>query len=134
MDDLEGRFKSQLDENKNIFTRDTDAFVEKTKASDENFDTLNCALEQTNITLSGKISEKFQSLRDELKNQTLEEKHSLRITLEAAVESLWKQFQTAQKQYNESTHERRKEFEKLQKKDQKSSKEIEEQMKKLSKI
>ena len=91
-------------------------------------------------------------MRDELKNQTLEEKHSLRISLEGAVESLWKQFQTAQKQYNESTHERRKEFEKLQRylfhneswfcelisflfrKDQKSSKEIEEQMKKLSKI
>ena len=53
-------------------------------------------------------------MRDELKNQTLEEKHSLRISLEGAVESLWKQFQTAQKQYNESTHERRKEFEKLQ--------------------
>ena len=55
-----------------------------------------------------------KSLRDELKNQTLEEKHSLRIQLEGAVENLWKQFQAAQKQYNESTHERRKEFEKLQ--------------------
>ena len=114
VDDLERRFQSQLDENKAIFARDTDAFVEKTKSSDENFDTLNCALEQTNITLSGKIQEKFQSMRDELKNQTLEEKHSLRISLEGAVESLWKQFQIAQKQYNESTHERRKEFEKLQ--------------------
>jgi len=134
IDDLERRFQSQLDENKQIFARDTDQFVEKTKSSDETFDTLNCALEQTNISLSGKIQEKFQSMRDELKNQTLEEKHSLRITLEGAVESLWKQFQAAQKQYNESTQERRKEFEKLQRKDQKSSKEIEEQMKKLSKI
>jgi len=114
VDDLERRFEAQLDDNKAIFSRDTDAFVEKTKSSDENLDTLNCALEQTNITLSGKIQEKFQSMRDELKNQTLEEKHSLRISLEGAVESLWKQFQTAQKQYNESTHERRKEFEKLQ--------------------
>merc|ERR1712123_5301 len=107
VDDLERRFEAQHDDNKAIFSRDTDAFVEKTKSSDENLDTLNCALEQT---------------------------HSLRISLEGAVESLWKQFQTAQKQYNESTHERRKEFEKLQRKDQKSSKEIEEQMKKLSKI
>ena len=53
-------------------------------------------------------------MRDELKNQTLEEKHSLRIQLEGAVENLWKQFQAAQKQYNESTQERRKDFEKLQ--------------------
>jgi len=134
VDDLENRFDQQLGENKEIFSRDTDAFVEKTKKSDEDFDTLNCALEQTNINLSGKIQEHFQSLRDELKNQTLEEKHSLRIHLEGAVENLWKQFQAAQKQYNESTHERRKEFEKLQRKDQKSSKEIEDQMNKLSKI
>lgn len=134
VDDLEKRFQSQLEENKATFEHDTTAFVEKTKQSDEDYDTLNCALEQTNINLSGKIQENFQSLRDELKNQTLEEKHSLRIQLEGAVENLWKQFQTAQKQYNESTHERRKEFEKLQRKDAKSSKEIEEQMKKLSKI
>ena len=58
----------------------------------------------------------------------------MRISLETAVENLWKQFQTAQKHYNESTHERRKEFEKLQQKDQKSSFEIEQQMKKLAKI
>merc|ERR1711914_20885 len=134
VDDLEKRFQTQLEENKKTFDTDTTAFVEKTKQSDEDFDTLNCALEQTNINLSGKIQENFQSLRDELKNQTLEEKHSLRIQLEGAVENLWKQFQAAQKQYNESTQERRKEFEKLQRKDAKSSKEIEEQMKKLSKI
>merc|ERR1712126_196175 len=134
VDDLEKRFQTQLEENKKTFDTDTTSFVEKTKQSDEDFDTLNCALEQTNINLSGKIQENFQSLRDELKNQTLEEKHSLRIQLEGAVENLWKQFQAAQKQYNESTQERRKEFEKLQRKDAKSSKEIEEQMKKLSKI
>ena len=63
-----------------------------------------------------------------------DDKHALRISLETAVENLWKQFQTAQKHYNESTHERRKEFEKLQQKDQKSSFEIEQQMKKLAKI
>ena len=58
--DLERRFESQLEENKQIFTHDTEAFVEKTKKSDDDFDTLNCALEQTNINLSGKIQENFQ--------------------------------------------------------------------------
>merc|ERR1712168_1528459 len=65
VDDLEKRFQTQLEENKKTFDTDTTAFVEKTKQSDEDFDTLNCALEQTNINLSGKIQENFQSLRDE---------------------------------------------------------------------
>ena len=60
VDDLEKRFQTQLEENKKTFDTDTTAFVEKTKQSDEDFDTLNCALEQTNINLSGKIQENFQ--------------------------------------------------------------------------
>merc|ERR1719228_1900955 len=84
--------------------------------------------------MTNDIRQDFQSKRDEMKNRTQDDKHALRISLETAVENLWKQFQTAQKHYNESTHERRKEFEKLQQKDQKSSFEIEQQMKKLAKI
>ena len=60
VDDLEKRFQTQLEENKKTFDTDTTAFVEKTKQSDEDFDTDNCALEQTNINLSGKIQENFQ--------------------------------------------------------------------------
>ena len=39
----------------------------------------------------------FQSLRDEIKNNTQDEKHALRISLESAVEKLFKMFQQAQK-------------------------------------
>lgn len=66
--------------------------------------------------------------------QNLEEKHALRIQLEGAVESLWKQFQTALKNYNESTEERKIAFENLKSRDESSAKEIEMQMKKLQKI
>ena len=66
--------------------------------------------------------------------KNLEEKHALRIQLEGAVESLWKQFQSALKNYNESTEERKIAFENLKEKDEKSAKEIEAQMKKLQRI
>ena len=62
MDDLEKRFSLQLDENEKIFALDTDSFVEKTKVTNEDFDTLNCALEQTNIDLTGAVQENFQEL------------------------------------------------------------------------
>lgn len=76
----------------------------------------------------------FSSLRDDIKNKNLEEKHALRIQLEGNVEDLWRQFQQALTQYNSATEERKKQFEDLKQKDQKNAKEIEIQMKKLVKL
>ncbi|XP_048582995.1 dynein regulatory complex subunit 2 [Nematostella vectensis] len=76
----------------------------------------------------------FQSLRDEIKNKNIEEKHALRIQLEGTVEDLWRQFQQALKNYNETTEERKLAFENLKAKDEKSAKEIETQMRKLQRI
>jgi len=134
VNDLQDRFTYQLDEERAKFKKDWEAFDSKKMLKVHDFDTIMCAMEQTNIDMTNDIRQEFQSIRDELKNRTQDDKHALRISLEAAVENLWKQFQTAQKHYNESTQERRKEFEKLQMKDQKSSFEIEQQMKKLAKI
>merc|ERR1719481_482369 len=134
VNDLQDRFTYQLDEERAKFKKDWEAFDSKKMFKVHDFDTIMCAMEQTNIDMTNDIRQEFQSIRDELKNRTQDDKHALRISLEAAVENLWKQFQTAQKHYNESTQERRKEFEKLQMKDQKSSFEIEQQMKKLAKI
>ncbi|KAJ3323390.1 Dynein regulatory complex subunit 2 [Boothiomyces sp. JEL0866] len=76
----------------------------------------------------------YSSVRDDVKNKNLEEKHALRIQLEGTVEDLWRQFQAALNQYNTSTDERKKQFEELKQKDQKNAKEIEQQMKKLVKL
>lgn len=76
----------------------------------------------------------FHSLRDELKNKNLEDKHALRIQLEGQVEDLWNQFQAALKNYNETTEERKIAFETLKTKDEKSAEEIEMQMRKLQRI
>ena len=66
--------------------------------------------------------------------QNLEEKHALRVQLETAVEDLWAQFQSALRNYQETTEERKKAFEELKAKDEKSAKEIEMQMRKLQRI
>eukprot|EP00842_Homolaphlyctis_polyrhiza_P000154 jgi/Hompol1/1139/HPOL_001068-RA len=76
----------------------------------------------------------YSSMKDDVKNKNLEEKHALRIQLEGTVEDLWRQFQAALNQYNSSTEERKRLFEELKQKDQKNAKEIEQQMKKLVKL
>jgi len=86
------------------------------------------AMEQNHQEKEAEARQDFQSMRDEIKNKNLEEKHALRIQLEGAVESLWKQFQAALKNYNDSTEERKLAFENLKSKDEKSAKEIETQM------
>ena len=50
-----------------------------------------------NLFKTSSNTSEFQSLRDEIKNNTQDEKHALRISLEAAVEKLFKMFQQAQK-------------------------------------
>uniref|UniRef100_H2YV41 Dynein regulatory complex protein 1 n=2 Tax=Ciona savignyi TaxID=51511 RepID=H2YV41_CIOSA len=92
------------------------------------------AMEQNHQEKESDGRQEFQSMRDEIKNKNLEEKHALRIQLEGAVESLWKQFQAALKNYNETTEERKIAFENLKAKDEKSAKEIETQMRKLQRI
>ncbi|XP_033628465.1 dynein regulatory complex subunit 2-like [Asterias rubens] len=92
------------------------------------------AMEQNSNDRENDAKQDFQSLRDEIKNKNLEEKHALRIQLEGQVEDLWKQFQQALKSYNETTEERKAHFETLKVKDEKSAKEIEMQMRKLQRI
>jgi dynein regulatory complex subunit 2 len=45
----------------------------------------------------------YSSVKDDVKNKNLEEKHALRIQLEGTVEDLWRQFQSALNAYNAST-------------------------------
>lgn len=92
------------------------------------------AMEEEWNELENEAKQDFQSLRDEIKNKNLEEKHALRIQLEGTVEDLWRQFQQALKNYNETTEERKLAFENLKAKDEKSSYEIETQMRKLQRI
>ncbi|TPX34313.1 hypothetical protein SmJEL517_g03012 [Synchytrium microbalum] len=76
----------------------------------------------------------FSSVKDDVKNKNLEEKHALRIQLEGTVEDLWRQFQSALNSYNSATEERKKQFEELKAKDMRNAREIDFQMRKLAKL
>jgi len=92
------------------------------------------AMEQNFNERETDAKSEFQSMRDEIKNKNLEEKHALRVQLETTVEELWSQFQAALKNYQETTQDRKRTFEELKTKDEKSAQEIEMQMRKLQRI
>lgn len=56
------------------------------------------------------------------------------MQLENTIEDLWVQFQTALKQYNDATEERKRAFEDLKNKDEKSSREIDTQMRRIQRL
>lgn len=92
------------------------------------------AMDQDFQERENEAKSEFQSMRDEIKNKNLEEKHALRVQLELKVDDLWQQFKQALQNYNETTEEKKSVFESLKIKDEKSAKEIELQMRKLQRI
>lgn len=92
------------------------------------------AMEQNFQDRENEAKSEFQSMRDEIKNKNLEEKHALRVQLENKLDELWLLFKQALTAYNTSTEERKVAFEALKVKDERSAKEIEYQMRKLQRI
>ena len=50
-------------------------------------------MEQEFQEAEAEAKHEYQSMRDDVKNKNLEEKHALRIQLEGTIEDLWRQFQ-----------------------------------------
>jgi hypothetical protein len=91
-------------------------------------------MEQEYLEEEADSKHEHQSIRDDIRNKNLEEKHALRIQLEGVIEDLWKKFHDVLDQYNANTEIWKKDFEDLKIKDRDHSKEIELQMKKLTKL
>ncbi|XP_029450495.1 dynein regulatory complex subunit 2 [Rhinatrema bivittatum] len=92
------------------------------------------AMEQNYSENDYEAKQDFESIKDDIKNKNLEDKHALRIQLEGLVEDLWKQFQQALKNYTDSTEDRKIAFEGLRLRDERSAREIDMQMKKLQRF
>ncbi|XP_078680294.1 dynein regulatory complex subunit 2-like [Branchiostoma floridae x Branchiostoma belcheri] len=131
---LQSEYDTELEILKKEFDSERDLIVAQHKKEMTDLQDVMFAMEQNFQDREAEARQEFQSMRDEIKNKNLEEKHALRIQLEGAVEDLWRQFQQALKSYNESTEERKVAFENLKAKDEKSAKEIEMQMRKLQRI
>lgn len=131
---LSEEFKKEQETVKKEFDNERAKIIAQHKQEITDIQDIIFAMEQENQEHENEMKQEFQSFRDEIKNKNLEEKHALRIQLEGTVEDLWRQFQQALKNYNETTEERKNAFENLKQRDEKSAKEIETQMRKLQRI
>ena len=77
------------------------------------------AMKQNLAERENEAKNEFRSIREEHQNKNLEAKHALGVQLETAVGDLWAQFQSALRNYQETTEERNKSFEELNSKDEK---------------
>ncbi|XP_074641564.1 dynein regulatory complex subunit 2-like [Tubulanus polymorphus] len=131
---LRGEFTGELQTLKKEFDSERLLIVDQHNKEITDLQDIMFAMEQNFTERENEAKSDFQSLRDEIKNKNLEEKHALRVQLETAVEDLWQAFQAALKNYNETTEERKNAFEALKARDEKSAEEIETQMRKLQRI
>eukprot|EP01136_Pigoraptor_vietnamica_P024255 Opistho-1_new@77130 len=132
--DLEAEFLEELETIKSEFNREREMIVAQHREERQNLADIMYAMEHEFNEQEAEARHDFQSVRDEVKNKNLEEKHALRIQLEGTVEDLWRQFQNALNNYNANTEERKHAFETLKEKDMRSAKTIEQQMKRLQRI
>jgi DNA repair exonuclease SbcCD ATPase subunit len=131
---LEEQFQSELKSVRDEFDTERQALIEKHKAECADTMDIMFAMEQEFKKQEEEAVQDFQSIRDEIKNKNIEEKHALRVQLENQTEELWKQIQDALKQYKDSTEERKLTFERLKQQDELGAREIAQQMRKLQRI
>ncbi|KAE8626335.1 hypothetical protein XENTR_v10006589 [Xenopus tropicalis] len=131
---LQEEYQQELDAIQKEFETERKMIIQQRETEITYLQNVLLAMEQNTTESENEAKLEYQSMRDEIKNKSLEEKHALRILLEGTVEDLWKQFQMALKNYTDSTEDRRIMFETLKAKDEKSAEEIQMQMKKLQKI
>ncbi|XP_068121297.1 dynein regulatory complex subunit 2 [Hyperolius riggenbachi] len=134
LDLLQEEYQQELDVVQKEFDTERKMIIEQKDKEMQYLQNVILAMEQNTQESESEAKHEFQSMRDDIKNKSLEEKHSLRVVLEATVEDLWKQVQHAQKNYLNATEDRKIAFEALKAKDDKSAEEIAYQMKKLQKI
>ncbi|XP_066239535.1 dynein regulatory complex subunit 2-like isoform X3 [Saccopteryx leptura] len=131
---LEENYNMELETLTQEFETERKTIVDQHEKEIRYLQDLFMAMEQNHIDSEYESKLEFQSLREDLKNKTLEEKHFLRLQQENVVEGLWARFQDALKRYTDATEDRKVAFEALKVKDEKSSKEIGAQMKRILRL
>ncbi|KAM6395091.1 LOW QUALITY PROTEIN: dynein regulatory complex subunit 2 [Rhynochetos jubatus] len=131
---LEEGFGAQLEALKTEFEAERRTILEQHERESCYLRDLALAAEQNDAKNAHEATLDFQSARDDIKNQSLQEQQYSRVQLGGKAEGLWEQFQRAVQSYAAATEHKKVAFEALKRKDEKNSREIEMQAKKLQKL
>ncbi|TPP56148.1 Coiled-coil domain-containing protein 65 [Fasciola gigantica] len=127
-------YETELQMLTNEFGQEEDFLINQHKKQLDDLKDIFVALDSTYTARETDAKTEQHSMKDDLKQNNLEDKHALRIALETKVNHLWSDFKTALSQYNKTTDEKISFFENLKAKDEKSAAEIEMQMRKLQRV
>ncbi|XP_056129423.1 dynein regulatory complex subunit 2 [Lampris incognitus] len=131
---LEHQWKSILAELSSEFNSEREQILSLHRQECKYLDQVILSMEHEYSLIESEALQGYQSIRDDIKHRSIEERHALRVQLEGRVESLWRQVQEAQQSYGEATKDHCIAFEALRCRDQNNTTEIEAKMKRLQKM
>jgi hypothetical protein len=129
--DLERRFQQELKTIQTDFQKEKDAFTEKFKNEKKALNAIIVAVDSEEEERENEVKHAFEQLREEIRNRNLEDINMLRISLDAQIEELEQNFETAHLNYLQQTAQRTHDFKELTHNDQRLSAEIDQRRKKI---
>eukprot|EP01041_Mallomonas_annulata_P011596 gene11596-24275_t len=128
---LERSFQQELKVMQSDFEREKEIMLTKFAQEKKELSAVIDAIEQEENEREAEAKHSFEQLREEIRNRNLEEINMLRISLDAQIEELEQQFETAHLNYLQQTAQRTHDFKELTQNDQALSREIEVKRKKI---
>eukprot|EP01038_Epipyxis_sp_PR26KG_P008264 gene8264-11184_t len=131
---LERNFHSELKTLQSDFNKERDLIISKFKHEKKELQSIIDTIEQEEEGRANEAKHAFEQLREEIRNRNLEDINMLRLSLDAQIEDLEQNFETAHLNYLQQTAIRTHEFKELTEKDTKLGREIEEKRKKIDNL
>ena len=129
--DLERRFQQELKTIQANFQKERETMLEKYKNEKKALNAIIVAVDSEEEERENEARHAFEQLREEIRNRNLEDINMLRISLDAQIEELEQNFETAHLNYLQQTAQRTHDFKELTQNDQRLSAEIDQRRKKI---
>lgn len=129
--DLERRFQQELKTIQTDFHKEKEVMTEKFKQEKKELNAIITAVDGEEEERENEAKHAFEQLREEIRNRNLEDINMLRISLDAQIEELEQNFETAHLNYLQQTAQRTHDFKELTQNDQRLSAEIDQRRKKI---
>ncbi|XP_030634041.1 dynein regulatory complex subunit 2 [Chanos chanos] len=131
---LEMQWNSSVEELSSEYSTERQQILAVYQQQRAYLENVNLAMEEQYCEMEDKARQDYLSTHAEIKNKSIEEKHTLRIQLEGKVEHIFSQHQQLQQNYTETSGDRRVAFEALRARDKHCTQEIDRQTRRLQKM
>lgn len=131
---LERAFQQELKTLQNDFFNEKDTLSNKYRQEKKDLQSIISEIEHEEEERENEARHAFEQLREEIRNRNLEDINMLRISLDAQIEELEQQFETAHLNYLQQTAQRTHDFKELTQNDQRLSQDIDHKKKAIDSL